>query len=108
MRISLFIFALSALLFAGCSRPDYVQQREQCEKEGWHYCETMGTESSDGKFFMWMSSDTARQLGVKVSIGGKEVEKSYPQSEYLYRGCLFTTGSGDSFALIFRKEKPKH
>jgi hypothetical protein len=107
VRILLFIFLSSALLFAGCARPDYIQQREQCEKEGWRYCETMGTESSDGKFFMWMSSDTAQHVDVGVVIDGKQFQKSYPQQEYLYRGYLYTKPSGDSFALIFRKEKPK-
>jgi len=97
----------SALLFTGCSRPEYVQQREQCEKEGWQYYETVGKESSDGKFMQWMSSSTASRLGVGVTIDGNETQKSYPQQEYLYKSCLFLKNSGDSFALVFRKEKTK-
>lgn len=107
MRISIFIFAWLALSLSGCSKPEYIQQREQCESEGWHYCETLGTASDDGKLLVWMSSENSEKVDVGVGVGGKRVEKSYPQKEYIYKGCIFLKPSGDSFALVFRKDKPK-
>ena len=97
---------LLAMALVGCSQPEFVKEREQQEKEGWTYVETIGIESKDATLMMWMSSDTAREAKAFGITNGKKIEKTYSQDKYFYRGCAFMTKSGDSFVLVFRKDKP--
>jgi hypothetical protein len=98
---------LCLVALSACARNAVDKERAEAEREGWTYFETLGEQKRNAELFMWNASDTARSLRVGVVKEGKQLERTYPQDEWLYRSAIFIVDPQDSFALVFRKPKRK-
>ena len=103
---SLIILMLVGVL-AGCSKwqRNLEADKAKMQQTGWTYLETLGVSGpwvADG----WLDSPTARSVGVGWVVNAKQEQKKYPQDVFLYSAHIYTKANGDSFVVVFQKEKP--
>ena len=106
MKLPILMLCIFAVAACG-SKSALEKERSKVEGEGWVFVEVVGKERSNAELFTWMESETAKDIGVGIVEDGKQKEKRYPQDAWLYHASIFTSSSGESFALVFRKPKSK-
>ena len=101
------LFFLVIGMLAGCGgwERDLAADKTKMQQAGWTYFETLGTPAPWTTTFDFDSS-----MGVSVgaiwTVNGVQQRKAYRQDKYLYYVQGYAKANGDSFAVVFQKEKP--
>ena len=104
------VVALTAFL-AGCGTPksdyhfDWAALAFQMQADGWNYSETLGV-PGEAVAETHLSSETGILTAVWITNGKRE-KKVYDQHDAFYAIVVLQKKNGDTFAVIFRKEKTK-
>jgi hypothetical protein len=108
--ISTLCFALS--VFCGCSARssanfdlDLHNIDKEMEKQGWTHLETLG-EPGPGILETELDASTAERATAFWILKGQRNEKVYKQTKMLYAVVTIQKADGDTFCLVFTKEKP--
>ena len=103
---------VAVLLLLGCSRADdwhaqLADDEAETHAKGWTSFETLGDPGPwTGDF--WIESETASSVTVGWVLGGKQGEKKYYQTNYVYYAHNYVNTNGDAFVIVYRRDKPKH
>jgi hypothetical protein len=80
--------------------------QKKMEIAGWTYVDTLGVVGPWATTFNFESS-TADAIKAGWTVKGIPSEKRYKQDRYLYYVQGYLKSDGDSFVMMFRREKPK-